>query len=117
MTKPRKHAELIKAWADGAVIQYMNTIAGEWTDTMGNEPSWYDNVKYRVKPEPKPDVSKFIGLYKSSGYHHTSGVYNKKEYIAKEHSDDPEFYLENKLELVFDSESKKLKDVIIHGVN
>lgn len=54
MAKPRIHAELIKAWADGATIQYMDQ--DQWFDAVENRPQWSVNRKYRVKPEPKPDV-------------------------------------------------------------
>jgi hypothetical protein len=52
---PHVHAELIKAWADGAVIQSRNPHYGsadvgpEWTDVKN--PMWYPNVTYRIKPE------------------------------------------------------------------
>ena len=51
MKMPHKHAELIKAWADGAEIQYFD--GGEWWDTDG--PSWAEEHTYRIKPEPKHD--------------------------------------------------------------
>lgn len=41
------HAELIKAWADGAKIQYLSAL-GVWTDT--EPPSWRPDVEFRVKP-------------------------------------------------------------------
>lgn len=53
MKTPHKHAELIKAWADGADIEYCTSI-GKWIDVK--EPSWSDDIDYRIKPEPKPDV-------------------------------------------------------------
>jgi hypothetical protein len=44
--KPHKHADLIKAWADGAEI--------EWKDRDGfwevGEPSWNVDSEYRIKP-------------------------------------------------------------------
>lgn len=47
--KPHKHAELIKAWADGAVIQY-KTPPGAWVDITGlTGPCWYDDTEYRIK--------------------------------------------------------------------
>lgn len=46
--KPHKHAECIKAWADGAQIQFFNY--GYWHDVDTNEPRWYDNTEYRIKP-------------------------------------------------------------------
>lgn len=45
---PHPHAELIKAWADGAKIQYKNEN-NEWI--TANPPSWYKNTEYRIKPE------------------------------------------------------------------
>lgn len=56
-TKPRPHAELIKAWADGAVIQYLDD-SGNWEDVFGNSPTWGSANKYRIKPEPA-DIEKY----------------------------------------------------------
>lgn len=46
-----KHAELIKAWADGAKIQYFSGL-GYWNDI--EYPRWLPNEEYRIKPEPRP---------------------------------------------------------------
>jgi hypothetical protein len=58
--KPRKHAELIKAWADGATIERLwndyNGRVSSWL--IDNEPDWSEFEEYRIKPEPKPDVFK-----------------------------------------------------------
>ena len=54
--KPHKHAELIKAWADGAEIeQACRNGIGEilWCPFKG---VWQEYYEYRIKPEPKPDV-------------------------------------------------------------
>jgi hypothetical protein len=48
--KPHKHAELIKAWADGAIIEKNNGL-GHWIET--NHPDWMDWEIYRIKPEIK----------------------------------------------------------------
>jgi hypothetical protein len=48
-----KHAEVIKAWADGAIIEVQ--CGREWFVT--NEPTWYEKNNYRVKPE-FPDSTK-----------------------------------------------------------
>ena len=45
--KPHKNAELIKAWADGAIIQYFNPQENEWIDCC---PDWNFKDKYRLKP-------------------------------------------------------------------
>ena len=44
----RKHAELIKAWADGAKIEAK--INGFWV--MAKIPSWLADTEYRIKPKP-----------------------------------------------------------------
>ena len=50
-----KHAELIKAWADGAEIQQYMINLDEWADCTYN-PSWNVNKTYRIKPEPQTDL-------------------------------------------------------------
>ena len=44
----RKHAELIKAWADGAEIEVLDNDS--WRESKF--PSWNDDLSYRIKPEP-----------------------------------------------------------------
>ena len=58
MKKPHKHAELIKAWADGAEIEE-KYYDGIWRPF--NDGQWMDNNpwEYRIKPEPKPDFFKY----------------------------------------------------------
>lgn len=46
---PHPHAELIKAWADGAKIQYWHENRHEWIDK--GDPLWYEWCEYRIKPE------------------------------------------------------------------
>jgi hypothetical protein len=48
--KPHKHANLIKQWADGAVIQFYDETCGRWLDVP--QPEMYEDVEYRVKPKP-----------------------------------------------------------------
>ncbi len=50
MNKPRKHVEVIKAWADGAVIQSRADGFDDWYDI--EYPGWYPNHQYRIKPQP-----------------------------------------------------------------
>ncbi|HQR84614.1 MAG TPA: hypothetical protein PL192_06840 [Polynucleobacter sp.] len=61
MKKLHKHAELIKAWADGAEIEYESH--GIWVDEA--YPDWYPEMQYRIKPEPKPDVVEDVFVWKS----------------------------------------------------
>lgn len=94
--KPHKYAELIKAWADGAQIQYKSQVAySTWMDTKN--PVWNEYNDYRIKPEPKPD---FKAAFK----------------VSKEHPDwcDPLFdrmpiCTQGNLLLTFDGETGHLK--------
>lgn len=49
--KPRPHAELIKAWADGFTIQTTRRN-GEWEDI--DLPSWNEKFEYRIRPDNEP---------------------------------------------------------------
>lgn len=49
MPTPHKHAEVIRAFADGATIQ-VGYPTGEWVDNA--YPHFDEKVQYRVKPEP-----------------------------------------------------------------
>ena len=52
-----KHADLIKAWADGAQIQ-VKAHKSVWEDR--ENPLWDADSEYRIKPEP--DVIKIFYL-------------------------------------------------------
>ena len=55
--KPHKHAELIKAWAEGAIIEYHDGY--HWWEE--SNPDWGDDsFKFRIKPKPKADVVKLF---------------------------------------------------------
>ena len=49
---PRKHAELIKAWADGAEIQryHYHTGLQMWVWLDDPNPTWADDEVYRREP-------------------------------------------------------------------
>ena len=64
--KPHKHAELIKAWADGAIIQRLDEIYNEWQDTPN--PAWAEDRTYRIKPESKPDHTDITAVYRNLNY-------------------------------------------------
>ena len=57
--KPHKWAKEIKAWADGAEIEWrFNSVAtggcGFWENVLSENPVWHDpRVDYRIKPQPK----------------------------------------------------------------
>jgi len=47
-----KHAEFIKAWADGAEIEFRDTWVANAEWRSSKNPSWEDRWEYRIKPEP-----------------------------------------------------------------
>jgi hypothetical protein len=53
-----KHAELIHAWADGAQIQIKDKQTG-WED-LCSTPSWRNDFEYRIKPEEKKPVVRWM---------------------------------------------------------
>lgn len=99
MSTPHKHAAVIKAWADGAKIQFRNAEPRTWIDIAeGHQPLWALEMQYRVKPEPKPDVVRLQRVY----YHETVGVMGRQ-------GTSPEW--EANVEFTFDGETSKLKGV------
>ena len=90
-----QHADLIKAWADGAQIQSNNpNLDGseDWEDET--EPRWYNYLDYRIKPMPKPDMYKYID------------VRAVRDSICQWTTCLPD---ESNLLLIFDGETRKLK--------
>lgn len=50
MPTPHKHAELIKAWADGAEIEFYGINSCAWKPTNPKQIFWDPNTQYRIKP-------------------------------------------------------------------
>jgi hypothetical protein len=48
MSVPHKHAEIIKAWADGYQVEAYNPERDSWISVV--EPGWFNDIEYRVKP-------------------------------------------------------------------
>lgn len=86
---PHKHAELIKAWADGAEIE-LRTV--KWEPCP--YPSWSPNTEYRIKPEPKPDYRVPLRLLRLEMGGFILGSSGKDNFVA-----------------TFDGETGKLKKV------
>ena len=62
--KPHKWAKEIKAWADGAEIEWQNKVDGYW-DKCDGTPMWNEDVEYRIKPQPKE--TKYLYVYQMGG--------------------------------------------------
>jgi hypothetical protein len=55
-----KHYDMIVAWAEGKDIQFKAFSHSDWEDVDMNGEEWYEHYTYRIKPEPKPDVVKYL---------------------------------------------------------
>jgi hypothetical protein len=94
-----KHADLIHAWADGAEIEFNNGHG--WFNARLED---FDQTKwkFRIKPEPKPDVAKAITVEVTSldeqGHVQTFQAYK---------------FLRPNLLLTFDGETGKLKTAVV----
>jgi hypothetical protein len=60
--KPHKHAELIKAWADGAEIEEYKQVVKEWC--LDKNPTWAPWAEYRIKPKEK--VVRWLWAWRNS---------------------------------------------------
>jgi hypothetical protein len=58
--KHKWHKE-IKAWADGAEIEYFDELKIRWLDVLGM-PRWDSSSEYRIKPQPKEP--QYLYVYK-----------------------------------------------------
>ena len=58
-----KHADLIHAWADGAEIEVYSL--GNWRKFNNDDYSWETGCEYRIKPEEKKPVVRWLCAYKS----------------------------------------------------
>lgn len=74
---PHKHAEIIKAWADGAKVQFRNDPGEKWEDITRGAPHWFEPYEYRVKPEK---VERWVIVNQHlDGSWHVSGDYATEE--------------------------------------
>ena len=95
MKTPHKHAEIIKAWADGDKVEYWDVGEKCWLDI--DTPSWAKSNEYRIKPEPKPDFVSY-------------GVAMMEAGIVRVFCLGPENARDdNNITLTFDGETGKLK--------
>jgi hypothetical protein len=67
--KQHKWAKEIKAWADGATIQFSSEF-GVWIDIENNvQPEWNKYTEYRIKPQPKEP--QYLYVWKDGQHHIT----------------------------------------------
>jgi hypothetical protein len=75
-----KHAELIKAWADGAQIQ-VKACNVVWEDR--ENPYWATDREYRIKPEEKQPIVRWLWAKLVLGEWMISPVFRSKEEALK----------------------------------
>ena len=93
MKTPHKHADLIKAWADGAEIEFRWYCLDEWK--IITNPRWDQDCEYRINPKPRPDVVDYVRV----GAFHRISV-SELEWARETNSN---------LKLTFDGKTGKLK--------
>lgn len=54
MNERHKHADLIIAWANGAEIEFRQSVSQAWV--LVRDPVWAERTEYRIKPEAKKPV-------------------------------------------------------------
>lgn len=64
--KQHKWHKEIKAWADGAEIEYRNIGFEDWASLTNTSPSW-EADEYRIKPQPKEP--QYMYVYRMAGQH------------------------------------------------
>lgn len=74
--KPHKHAELIKQWADGAQIEFHAPDQIMWRDCPN--PVWFENYYYRIKPEEKKLVVRWLWADKNGFV--TQNLFSEEEW-------------------------------------
>ena len=100
---PHKHAELIKAWADGEPIQYRAVPNhGDWIDASEHL-IWDWHAEYRIKPQPKPDFNQTMDVYMNKMYQHYPNDFTKRRLMMDN------FALLGTMNLTFDGTTGKLK--------
>jgi hypothetical protein len=100
MKTPHKHAEFIKAWADGTEIEVLDSgcwvgVKEKWKHYQN--PFWYSNMKYRIKPEPKLDLVYYGVIDMNTGKGFLDAAFTRFQ-------DDGDH-----IKLTFDGETGKLK--------
>lgn len=110
MSVPHKHAEVIKAWADGIAVEERRMSNGEWGDwktVSSPSPTWWCDSCYEFRIKPKPDVIVYTHTQRRS--HYSAEVYITCDKNWNE-DNSPSFTSPCNLVLVFDGETSQLKD-------
>lgn len=102
--KPHKHADILRAIADGTTVQYREGIGYVWydraDDSNDRDPITHYYYDWRIKPEAKPDDVYFMALGNPSTCNNVTTI----EGLASKHLN-----MCDSLKLTFCGETGKLK--------
>lgn len=98
--KPERHVhqDLIDAYNKGAKIQCWSTHDSTWKNCFN--PVWTIAAKYRIKPEPKPDIVGYLCATVSGSRVYVSHCIAQKTFT-------------DNIKVVFDGETNNIKSVEI----
>ena len=108
--KAHKHAEVIKAWADGCTVQERVMRCGEWQewkDVVSPAPTFWTDSCYQFRIKPKSDVIVYTHTQRRS--HYSAEVHITCDENWNE-DNRPSYTAPCNLVLVFDGETSQLKD-------
>lgn len=87
--KPHKHAEILRAIADGITVQFREYRNYTWIDRQDDpdavDPITHDFYEWRIKPEVKPDI------IAKGHFYYNSAVTDKWDYEYKHGPPNVEF--------------------------
>jgi len=97
MKTPHVHAEAIRAWAAGEAIETL--VDSGWAEVKLL--SWSNRLRYRVKPEPQPDLIYYAAFSQVGKFNLSTTVNQSSDGVI------------DTLKLAFCAETHKLKSVEI----
>lgn len=77
--KPHKHCEVIKAWADGARIEYRKFSHETWRISI--HPAWYEDHEYRVAERGMYRLGFYIGATRNYVVAHQADSRKEQRHI------------------------------------
>lgn len=91
-----KHAAVLRAIADGKAVQCRKRESGEWYEIDFDmfSPITHPQFEWRIKPEPKPDVVRYLATAPNHGVDHPDEIFGERYSTIK---------------AIFDGDTGKLK--------